>query len=123
MQNPSYYNLEGVDETTVATYLSDLIQSNLQALEDAGCLSISSEDGSIESLTPGRIASFYYLQHATMATFRQELRAGMGVPDVLHTLCAAAEYDELPVRHNEDKLNGVMSGEVRYAPDLKTVGE
>ena len=29
-------------------------------------------------------------------------------------LCGVAEYDELPVRHNEDKLNMMLSGTVRF---------
>ena len=29
-------------------------------------------------------------------------------------LCAVAEYDELPVRHNEDKLNMALSEDVRF---------
>ena len=33
---------------------------------------------------------------------------------VLDVLCAVAEYDELPVRHNEDKLNMTLSGIVRF---------
>ena len=33
---------------------------------------------------------------------------------VLDVLCAVAEYDELPVRHNEDKLNMTLSGSVRF---------
>ena len=33
---------------------------------------------------------------------------------VLDVLCAVAEYDELPVRHNEDKLNMTLSESVRF---------
>ena len=33
---------------------------------------------------------------------------------VLDVLCAVAEYDELPVRHNEDKLNMTLSASVRF---------
>ncbi len=29
-------------------------------------------------------------------------------------LCGVAEYDELPVRHNEDKLNMTLSESVRF---------
>ena len=33
---------------------------------------------------------------------------------VLDLLCGAAEYDEMPVRHNEDKLNAQMLQQVRW---------
>jgi activating signal cointegrator complex subunit 3 len=32
---------------------------------------------------------------------------------VMGALCGASEYDELPVRHNEDQLNLGLSKEVR----------
>ena len=38
-------------------------------------------------------------------------------------MCHAAEYDELPVRHNEDKLNAVLATNVRWRVDPQTVGE
>lgn len=131
------------------------------------------EDGTIDALTMGRTASFYYLKHDSMHVFSRGLRAGMGVPEVgtclhallaahpkgpqcslsacsvsfpalargpssqeafrslscvqsgtahpiwltwqvLDVLCAVAEYNELPVRHNEDKLNMALSEGVRF---------
>lgn len=35
-------------------------------------------------------------------------------------LCSAAEFDELPVRHNEDKLNLQLAEEVRWRVDMRT---
>lgn len=32
---------------------------------------------------------------------------------VLEVLCGASEYDELPVRHNEDMLNTQLAKQVR----------
>ena len=43
--------------------------------------------------------------------------------EVLHVLCAVAEYDELPVRHNEDKINTTLSGEVRWPTDARTADD
>jgi activating signal cointegrator complex subunit 3 len=37
-------------------------------------------------------------------------------------LCAATEFAELPVRHNEDKLNVVLSQQVRWGVDARTAG-
>lgn len=42
---------------------------------------------------------------------------------VLSLLCAVAEYNEMPVRHNEDKLNLTLSNAVRYNIDKKTVDD
>ena len=42
---------------------------------------------------------------------------------VLGLLCAVAEYDEMPVRHNEDKLNLTLSQAVRHPIDPKTADD
>lgn len=42
---------------------------------------------------------------------------------LLGVLCAAAEYDELPVRHNEDKLNAALSAEVRFPIDIHSADD
>ena len=42
---------------------------------------------------------------------------------MLNLLCAVAEYDEMPVRHNEDKLNLTLSNAVRYAIDRHTADD
>lgn len=34
-------------------------------------------------------------------------------------MCGVAEYDELPVRHNEDKINTALSGEVRWPTESR----
>ena len=42
---------------------------------------------------------------------------------LLGVLCAVAEYDELPVRHNEDKLNMSLSAEVRFPIDVRSADD
>lgn len=42
---------------------------------------------------------------------------------VLGVLCAACEYDELPVRHNEDKLNAALAQDVRLRVDPRSVDD
>ena len=38
---------------------------------------------------------------------------------ILDVLCAASEYNELPVRHNEDRLNQLLAKDVRWKLDSK----
>ena len=38
-------------------------------------------------------------------------------------MCGVAEYDELPVRHNEDKINQALSGEVRWPTDSRVADD
>eukprot|EP00195_Chlamydomonas_chlamydogama_P008421 CAMPEP_0202910650 /NCGR_PEP_ID=MMETSP1392-20130828/52608_1 /ASSEMBLY_ACC=CAM_ASM_000868 /TAXON_ID=225041 /ORGANISM="Chlamydomonas chlamydogama, Strain SAG 11-48b" /LENGTH=252 /DNA_ID=CAMNT_0049600813 /DNA_START=52 /DNA_END=807 /DNA_ORIENTATION=+ len=58
-----------------------------------------------------------------MATFTRSLRADMSLPEVLQVLCSVPEYDELPVRHNEDKINASMARGVRLPVDSRTADD
>lgn len=49
--------------------------------QESGCVALH-EDQRVEALTVGRVASFYYLKHQTMAGFTQGLQPDMGVADV-----------------------------------------
>lgn len=68
---------------------------------------IFTQDGRGMSTTSlGRIASFYYLSHETMLHLRQNLNGMLTHDELLKCLCHVHEYSQLPVRHNEDMLNG-----------------
>jgi len=63
-------------------------------------------------LTMGRIASYYYLHHSTVSMFNvilHESDPGVFISSLMMTLCNAKEYEELPVRHNEDKINSDLA--------------
>ncbi len=45
------------------------------------------------------------------------------IVQVLEVLSSAREYDEVPVRHNEDKLNTTLCGLVRFPPDVSTADD
>ena len=114
MQNPSYYGLESVEQDEVASFLSTLIEDTLADLEDARCISIESETD-IQPLLLGNVASFYYLHYKTAALFGERIHSMMNLQEVFETLCAASEYDEMPVRHNEEILNAELAMQVMEA--------
>lgn len=60
----------------------------------------------VSTTSMGRIASFYYLSHETMLHFKTTLDAYSEMDKLLNVLCHVHEYSTLPVRHNEDILNG-----------------
>jgi replicative superfamily II helicase len=119
--NPTYYGLEDPSPAGVNQYLSRLIDTSLDELKKSGCIDIETDEEIIAAadvnsdhlLQPtelGRIASFYYLQHTTMRLFKQRLISNsIDEEELLRILCDAAEYDELPVRHNEDITNRDMA--------------
>ena len=75
MRNPTYYGLEGVDETNLNKFLSDTVERALGELYDSGCIDFDdggdgedderggSNGDAVFATTLGRIASYYYLSH------------------------------------------------------------
>lgn len=115
MVNPSYYGLESTDEKMLSSYLSRLVQSTLEDLEDSGCIKMTEEN--VEPMMLGTIASQYYLSYLTVSMFGSNIGPDTSLEVFMHILSGASEYDELPVRHNEEKYNEALSKRVRYKVD------
>ncbi|KAA0166650.1 hypothetical protein FNF27_07480 [Cafeteria roenbergensis] len=74
----------------------------------------------------GHISSFYYLSHATAGMVEDRLLTEAEADPslaalqdhslLLRILCDAAEFDELPVRHNEELLNEQLAELLPWAP-------
>lgn len=106
LRNPSYYDLATMEPEDVNRFVSTLIQNVLNVLEQAGCIEIDEEDDRcIRSTSMGKIASYYYLSHQSMRHFADVLRCDMAWEDLLKAMCDAYEFDQQPVRHNEDMHN------------------
>lgn len=113
VQNPSYYGLELEEETkqdnAVNTFLSSIIDRALTCLENAYCIEVGADNRAVQATPLGRIASFYYLSHQTIQMFQEKLNPTLLMEDLLDLLTQVHEYDELPVRHNEDNMNGELA--------------
>ncbi|XP_059441040.1 DExH-box ATP-dependent RNA helicase DExH14 isoform X3 [Corylus avellana] len=113
--NPAYYGLESTGPEIISSYLSRLVQNTFEDLEDSGCIKMS--DDSVEPMMLGSIASQYYLSYMTVSMFGSNIGPDTSLEVFLHILSAASEYDELPVRHNEENYNEALSKRVQYAVD------
>ncbi|KAM3314918.1 hypothetical protein ACQJBY_033591 [Aegilops geniculata] len=113
--NPSYYGLEDTETYTLNAYLSRLVETTLEDLEDSGCIKV--DDHSVQSIILGKIASQYYLSYLTVSMFGSNIGPNTSLEAFVHILSAAAEFDELPVRHNEDTLNRTLCEKVPYSVD------
>uniref|UniRef100_A0A3Q3K309 Activating signal cointegrator 1 complex subunit 3 n=1 Tax=Monopterus albus TaxID=43700 RepID=A0A3Q3K309_MONAL len=109
VMNPSYYSLEDISHESINKYLSNLVERSLRDLECSYCIEIKEDGHTIEPLTYGRIASYYYLKHETIRLFKERLRSELPIHELLSILTDAEEYSELPVRHNEDQLNSQLA--------------
>lgn len=115
--NPSYYGLEDASSAGINSFLLTMVKNTLQDLATAGCVNFERED-EIEALPLGKIASYYYLKYTTVQMFANKLQDRMELPALVDTLSSASEFEELPVRHNEDKLNEELSTQVRWEVDV-----
>ncbi|XP_026582462.1 activating signal cointegrator 1 complex subunit 3 [Pseudonaja textilis] len=109
IMNPSYYNLEDVSHDNMNKFLSNLVEKSLLDLEYSYCIKTGEDNRSIEPLTYGRIASYYYLKHPTIRMFKERLKPECSVKELLSILTDAEEYADLPVRHNEDQMNSELA--------------
>lgn len=106
LRNPSYYELASIEPNDVNRFLSSLMESVLKILEDAGCITFDPDDvHSVYATSMGRISSYYYLTYQSMRHFADAIKYDMTFESVLWALCKAYEFDQQPVRHNEDKYN------------------
>lgn len=113
--NPAYYGLEDTEPGIVSSYLSRLVQDTFEDLEDSGCIKMNED--SVESMMLGSLASQYYLSYKTLSMFGSNIGPDTTLEVFLHILSGVSEYDELPVRHNEENYNEALSAKVRYMVD------
>jgi len=118
MMNPTFYGLEDSSFETINTFLSEKVDSVLEELARAKCIGI--EDDVLAPRTLGRICSYYYLRHTTARIFSENINETNDIPSLLSILCNTSEYEELPVRHNEEKVNAALAVEVPWAVDSRT---
>jgi len=135
--NPAYYDqqaalLEQPDfdkqRDMLANYIERLMNKCLDELIRSGCIELKEgmamqqgqiPSAAVEPTKLGRVASLYYLSHRTVAQFQRTLsREGLGFVELMRVLCECPEYDELPVRHNEDKLNAEFAEHCPLEVDL-----
>eukprot|EP00922_Rhytidocystis_sp_ex-Travisia-forbesii_P046831 GHVS01069806.1.p1 GENE.GHVS01069806.1~~GHVS01069806.1.p1 ORF type:complete len:2164 (-),score=326.56 GHVS01069806.1:2269-8760(-) len=100
-KNPNYYGLQGVTHQHLSDHLSELVESTIDALVQAQCVSVE-EDVDITALNLGLISSFYYVRYTTVELFNRSLSSSTRRKGMLEVLSAASEYDTLPVRAGEE---------------------
>jgi activating signal cointegrator complex subunit 3 len=139
LRNPSYYGVPdagggdaAAQRELVTQHLCELIDGCLDELETSGCVRLGAPDDAADGdngdggddddddddlvapLALGHVASYYYLSHRTVRLFSDELAASTDVGGVLQLLSDAAEFDEMPVRHNEEEQTELLAKQCRF---------
>jgi antiviral helicase SLH1 len=116
-KNPSYYGLEisAEEQNTMAAqataqeFMIELVGKSLNDLAESSCVLVESATGEVDSTPFGKIMSYYYLSHKTIRYLMSHAKRDPTFQDVLSWMCSATEFDELPVRHNEDLINAELA--------------
>ena len=119
-KNPSYYGLQisAEEHNTIAAqqlandFLVGLVDESLNELAESGCIELH-PNGNVFPTPYGKIMSYYYLSHKTIRHLLANAKREPTFTDVLSWLSLATEFDELPVRHNEDLINAELSKNLR----------
>ncbi|KAL2142769.1 hypothetical protein VTI28DRAFT_786 [Corynascus sepedonium] len=120
-KNPSYYGLEiSAEEHNSTTaqqianeYMMSMVDASLAELTDSKCVEVY-PNGDVDPTPLGKIMSYYYLSHLTIRHLVRKAKAQASFLDALSWMCRATEYDELPVRHNEDLINAELSRNLTF---------
>ncbi|KAF2147729.1 Sec63-domain-containing protein [Myriangium duriaei CBS 260.36] len=115
-KNPSYYGLQISSEqhntteaqTLANEYMVSLVSSSLEALADSSCLTLL-PSGEVDPTPLGKIMSYYYLSHLTIRSLLLHSSSDPTFSSVLSMMSLATEFDDLPVRHNEDLVNAELA--------------
>ena len=124
-KNPSYYGLEisAEEHNTIAAqqlandYMIELVDKSLGELAESACITLHS-NGDVDPTPLGKIMSYYYLSHKTIRRLTNLAKAEASFEEVLSWMCGATEFDELPVRHNEDLINAEMEKNLPLKADV-----
>ena len=116
-KNPSYYGLEisAEEHNTMAAqniaqdFMIGLVDKSLSDLAESSCVLFDSATGEVDPTPFGKIMSYYYLSHKTVRYLMTHAKPQPTFQDVLSWMCSATEFDELPVRHNEDLINAELA--------------
>lgn len=122
-KNPLYYKIENIDVFSVSetdlnfnekieNYLNIVVLNCLETLIESSCI-IKTDGEKYEKgkefiyipTSYGYVASFYYISYKTIKIFKEKITIKTTIEELLYLISAAYEFDQFPVRHNEDQLN------------------
>ncbi|GIQ91340.1 hypothetical protein KIPB_014546, partial [Kipferlia bialata] len=110
-QNPNYYGLKGRSPDFIGDWLSELVQTEVNELQEAGVVSLeeTDEDVEITALVGSTVSAHYGVSYRTIATIINSLSAKTKRKGVLALLSSAVEFDILLPRGDEqDEIEHIV---------------
>jgi pre-mRNA-splicing helicase BRR2 len=111
--NPNYYDIPGNTSMHINDYLSSLVESTLNDLKAANCVSIEGEN--LKPLNYAKIAVFYYIKYNTIDLFSRGLNQDTNkIRHLLEILCNAYEFEDLPIRNGEESRLKELANNITF---------
>ncbi|KAJ1935050.1 Pre-mRNA splicing, partial [Linderina macrospora] len=104
VQNPNYYGLQGTSHQHLSDYLSELVESTINDLAGAKCVTLDEDEIGVTPTNLGIIAAFYQIRYLTVEMFALSLNETTKLRGVLDIVSAADEFEALPIRHREANI-------------------
>ncbi len=116
-QNPNYYNLHGVSHRHLSDFLSELVENTIQDLEEAKAITVE-DDVDVAALNLGMIAAYYYIKYTTLELFSSSLTEKTKMKGLIEIMCSASEFEDLEIRHTEEKTLKQIAGHLPIKVDV-----
>ncbi|KAJ0247227.1 Sec63 domain-containing protein [Hirschfeldia incana] len=104
VRNPTLYGLAPdaiVKDVVLEERRADLIHSAATLLDKNNLVKYDRKSGYFQVTDLGRIASYYYISHGTIATYNEHLKPTMGDIDLYRLFSLSEEFKYVSVRQDE----------------------
>ena len=106
LQNPSLYGIVNPEQMlkedpTLRRRRLDLVHTAASLLEKSNMVRYDRKVGSLQSTPLGRVASQFYITHASMALYSRHMRPSMSDIELLRLFSLSGEFAHITVREEE----------------------
>ncbi|EDR26206.1 U5 small nuclear ribonucleoprotein 200 kDa helicase, putative [Entamoeba dispar SAW760] len=110
LKNPNYYGYDGKEQ--IGKFLVSKVKDALNELVSAKCIEMDEND--VETTTNGRLSTMYYISYRTIKMFATRMKKDLNHAQILQIISDAAEYNNHPVRHEDDIHCKNLAKKVKY---------
>lgn len=104
MRNPTLYGISEdtlEDDKLLEQHRVDLVHSALTVLDRANLIKYDKRTGAMQVTALGRVASYYYIKHHSIAVYNEHMKPQMSDIELLRLFALSNEFKNIPVREDE----------------------
>lgn len=116
-RNPLFYEIASGEPAVIQKHVTNMIDEVCKTLKESGTIEFDQEGFLLNPTFLGHLASYYYIQHKSVKFMQNSIKDDMSIYQLIEVLSHMEEYDEVPMRHNEDHLNAALANICPYPVD------